>query len=595
MRRVSTPLAILLLGLWLGQAARAVEVRLTADGDDTELGEALENASLTVEARRADPPPEAQDLLAAARADYARLLGVLYAQGYYGGVIHIRVDGREVADLPPFGAPARIDRVAITVDPGPRFRFSRAEIAPLAPGTELPDGFAAGKRARASLIEQAGRTSIAAWRDAGHAKAALADQSVVADHDARTLDARLRLDPGPRLRFGRLAIDGRTRVRPERVHAIAGLPEGEVFSPEELQASTERLRRTGTFRSVALREADAANPDGTLDITAALVDEKKRRLGFGAEYGTTDGLTLSGFWMHRNLLRGAERLRLSAEIAGLSGETGGIDYSLGALFERPATFTPDTALYVLGEISADDEPDYKQRDITVGAGLSHIFSDTLEGSAGFLVRYTEIEDDLGDREITQLSFPVSMTRDTRDSELDPRTGTYLSVQAEPFVGLDNPENGARLYADARAYRGFGERVVVAGRVQMGSLLGASADAVPSDWLFYSGGGGTVRGQPYQSLAVDLGNDDSRGGRSFVGLSMELRTGITRSIGVVGFVDAGHIGDGEVPGEGGDWHAGAGLGLRYDTGIGPIRLDVGAPIQGDTGDGVQIYIGIGQAF
>lgn len=587
--------AAFVIGASLVHSAGAAEVRLTAAGDDETLGEALEAASLTVEAGRAETAPDLQDLLAAARADYARLLGVLYAQGYYGGSIHIRADGREVADLPPFDAPRQIDQVTITVDPGPPFRFGQARVAPLAQGTELPEDFATGKRARAGLIEQAGRTAIAGWRDAGHAKADLESQRVVADHPARTLDADLRLDPGPSLRFGRLLIEGESRVRPERVRAIAGLPEGETFSPEALKTSVERLRRTGVFRSAALREADTANSDGTLDITAALVDEKKRRIGFGAEYATTDGLVLSGYWLHRNLLRGAERLRIDTEIGGLSGETGGIDYALSALFERPVTFTPDTDLYVLGGLASLDEPDYQQRDIFLGAGVDHIFSDTLEGSAGFLVSYSEIDDDLGEREITHLSFPLELTRDTRDSELDARKGTYLAVQAHPFLGLDNPDKGARVYADARAYRGFGERIVLAGRVQAGSLLGASADAVPSDWLFYSGGGGTVRGQPYQSLSIDLGGGDSRGGTSFLGLSTELRVGVTRSIGVVGFVDAGHIGDGELPGQDGDWHAGAGLGLRYETGIGPIRVDLGAPVSGDTGDGVQVYIGIGQAF
>ncbi|MCE8438666.1 BamA/TamA family outer membrane protein, partial [Rhodovulum sulfidophilum] len=113
-------------------------------------------------------------------------------------------------------------------------------------------------------------------------------------------------------------------------------------------------------------------------------------------------------------------------------------------------------------------------------------------------------------------------------------------------------------------------------------------------LFFSGGGGTVRGQPYQSLAVDLPNGDRIGGRSFIGLSGEARVGVTRAIQMVAFYDAGFVGPDSWVSDG-DWQSGAGLGLRYDTGIGPIRFDVAAPVDGDTGDGVQFYIGIGQAF
>ncbi len=74
---------------------------------------------------------------------------------------------------------------------------------------------------------------------------------------------------------------------------------------------------------------------------------------------------------------------------------------------------------------------------------------------------------------------------------------------------------------------------------------------------------------------------------------EIRREITERIGVVGFLDAGFVGADSFGS--GEVHSGAGLGLRYSTGFGPIRVDVGAPVTGDTGDGPQLYIGIGQAF
>ncbi len=85
-----------------------------------------------------------------------------------------------------------------------------------------------------------------------------------------------------------------------------------------------------------------------------------------------------------------------------------------------------------------------------------------------------------------------------------------------------------------------------------------------------------------------------GGASFAAVSAELRASVTSTIGVVAFYDAGFVG--MTGGFGaGEWHAGAGVGLRYDTGIGPIRLDLAVPVAGATGDGLQIYLGIGQSF
>jgi translocation and assembly module TamA len=161
--------------------------------------------------------------------------------------------------------------------------------------------------------------------------------------------------------------------------------------------------------------------------------------------------------------------------------------------------------------------------------------------------------------------------------------------------------GARFYGDARGFLTVGEaeKLTFAARGQIGSVLGASVTQAPADYLFYSGGGGTVRGQPYQSLGLDTvqGMDTvTTGGTSFAGAQLEARYLIREKISLVGFYDFGHVGGTATPGEGGDWHAGAGIGIRYDTGIGPIRLDLGTQASGDNaGSGLQVYIGIGQAF
>ena len=192
-------------------------------------------------------------------------------------------------------------------------------------------------------------------------------------------------------------------------------------------------------------------------------------------------------------------------------------------------------------------------------------------------------------------LPVRATQDKRDDRLNPTGGYFADLAASPFVGVGDSETGARLYGDGRLYYGIGEqdRIVLAGRFQAGSVVGSEIEGTPPDYLFFSGGGGTVRGQPYESLAIMRG-DAEFGGRSFLGVQSEVRGGVTENIGVVGFVDAGLIGEDAFGGET-ESHVGAGLGVRYQTGIGPIRFDLAAPVSGETGEGVQFYLGIGQAF
>ena len=139
-------------------------------------------------------------------------------------------------------------------------------------------------------------------------------------------------------------------------------------------------------------------------------------------------------------------------------------------------------------------------------------------------------------------------------------------------------------------------MTLAARAQAGSVAGAAISDIPPGMLFFSGGAGTVRGQSYQSLAVDLGGGQRVGGRSFLGFSGEVRADVGGKFQAVAFADTGFIGEDAWGIENGDWHSGAGLGARYATGVGPIRVDVAHPPLGsDAGQDFEIYIGIGQAF
>ncbi|HCQ64963.1 MAG TPA: hypothetical protein DIU07_07240 [Rhodobacteraceae bacterium] len=590
------------LGVALAAAALpapAQQLDFVVKGDDKAVTAALQGASLLYAGQdAADRDP--RDVLAAARADYARLVGALYAEGYYGGVVRIRVDGREAAALSPFAAPAEIGSVAVEVDPGPQFQFGNLTIGPRVPGSTAPSAFQTGAPAYSTAVQGAVDAAVSDWRDAGRAKAAVAGQSVSADHRSQTLDASIRLAPGPLVTLGDLVQTTPSAVRADRVQRIAGLPTGEVYSPDEVELAAQRLRRTGAFASVALTEAETLGPGDTMDIALALTDEKPRRFGFGAELASLEGLSVSGFWMHRNLLGGAERLRVDGEISGIDGTLDGMDAEALARLDIPAAFGTDNDAFVFLEGNYLDDPGYLLYGGGGGAGVQRYFTPEIEGSAALAYHYTITEDDLGKREYSFLSLPASLTWDRRDNQLDPTSGTYVIAEAEPFYEFNGETFGARTYVDARAYRGFADgRVVLAGRAQLGYVAAPSSEDVPSDFLFFSGGGGTVRGFPYQSMGVDLGGGDIIGGRTFLGGSAELRYKVTDTIGLVAFADAGRVGADSFL-DNADWQIGAGAGLRYYTGLGPIRLDVGVPVSGpgaslDSIWDAQLYIGIGQAF
>ncbi|WGT51922.1 autotransporter assembly complex protein TamA [Thioclava nitratireducens] len=579
----------------LATPALAYSLKFNTPGASDDLRNTIKGASLLAQSAD-DKSKDAQDVLAEARADYNRIVSALFGEGRYSGTVSIKLDGREAASIPPLDAPSTVNNVTVTVTPGPEFTFSRADIAPVAPKTDLPEGYKVGKVAKSGVIVDAASAATTGWRDAGHAKAEVSYQNIVADHRANQLASDVRLAPGPLVTFGRLETSGNKRLRTKRLREIAGFPKGEVYDPKKLDQVQSRLQRTGIFSSVTITEAKTLNPDDSLDVNLAVVEQKKRKIGLGAELSSSDGLGLNGYWLHRNLFGGGERFRVDAGISGIGGATGGTDYSIGARIDRPATFNPETSAYITTEISQKNEEDYTENAFDIGFGLTRIFNDKLTGDVSINYGWSKVTDDSGETYFRQVYLPTKLTWDDRDNALDPTKGYYIQAGVTPFVGIGGDTGtGAQVTGDLRAYKGFGQndRFVLAGRVQLGGVYGSNLENTPRDYLFYSGGGGTVRGQPYQSLGVEVleGGTLKTGGTEFVGFQGEARIGITDKIGAVAFYDYGYVAGGGQSGS----QAGAGLGLRYKTGIGPIRLDVGFPVSGGTGSGAQLYIGIGQAF
>jgi translocation and assembly module TamA len=136
---------------------------------------------------------------------------------------------------------------------------------------------------------------------------------------------------------------------------------------------------------------------------------------------------------------------------------------------------------------------------------------------------------------------------------------------------------------------------VALRGLVGQASGVGVFGLPPDQRFYAGGSATVRGYRYQTLGPQFADQKPTGGTAIATGTVEVRQRILSSYGVVGFVDVGQVSANGAPFTS-NWHAGAGVGARYYTPIGPIRLDVAVPLNKlPGGDSFELYIGIGQAF
>ncbi|HEV7252841.1 MAG TPA: autotransporter assembly complex family protein [Mesorhizobium sp.] len=590
-------------------------VDFIVEGDDEEIEEAYRRAS-DLWGDRDEPASGAAGLIAKARSDYRRLLLASYAVARYGPTISIRINGREAAELAPDAELPDPASVVVAIEPGPEFRFGETVISERAPPpideddeVEAPEdvGFVTGEPARSTAIVTAARLSVEAWREQGRPKAELVEERIEAAHDENLVDVALTVEPGPRAVYGPVGVQGTERMDPEFVAFMTGLEPGQEYDPDDLERASERLRRLDVFRTARLEEAEAVGPDGSLPITVVVQERPLRRFGVGASYSTVDGAGVEAYWLHRNLFGRAERLRVEGRVAGIGASLDPEDftYRLGASFLKPGILTPDTdfTASLFGDREVLDP--YTRTGVNGEVGVTQIFNEDLSGRLLVQAGYNRFEEEAFDRErdFTHLGLLGGLVLDRRDDPANATEGYYLEATAEPFYEFEYGNPTLRLITEGRAYLGFGEDdpFVLAGRLRLGSILGPPLDEISPDKLFFAGGGGSVRGYAFRSIGLPVFEDgedtgDVTGGRSLVEASVEARARVTETIGLVGFVDAGYVGENPFPEFDEDVKIGAGVGLRYLTGFGPIRLDVAVPLDpGEDDPDFAFYVGIGQAF
>ncbi len=585
---------------------QAYTVDFTVAAGDHDVEDSIKGAS-TLWTDREEPASGAAGLLAKARGDYRRILATLYGDGRYAGTISILVDGREAADLAPDAVLPDPVSVRIAVDPGPLFAFGTANVVNSAASTEnrrdmvdLPadEGFAPGEPAKSGIILQAERLSVEAWRQQGHAKAEIVERRVIAAHDRDVLDATLVVEPGRLAVYGGVGVQGAERMDPEFVAYMAGLPAGQEFDPDDIERANTRLAKLDVFRSQRIVEGDEIGADGALPISVVVQERELRRVGIGGSYSTLDGLGLETYWLHRNLFGRAERLRLEAKVGGIdSVDPADFTYRLGATFTKPGVYTPDTDF--IASLFGDREvlEAYTRTAVTGQVGFNHLFTDELSARLFVNGQIARFDDDFGQRDFQTLGLLGGVAYDTRDNAADATEGYFLELVAEPFYEFEYGNLAGRLTGEGRVYYGFGEddRFVAAARLKLGTLAGSPIDETAPDKLFFAGGGGSVRGYAYRNIGVPS-DDGVTGGRSLIEGSVELRARVTDVIGLVAFADAGYVGADSIPDFSEDLRVGVGAGLRYLTGLGPIRLDVAVPLDPrDDDPDFAFYVGIGQAF
>ncbi len=568
------------------------------------LDQALQDSSQLMSLREKAPVgPFA--LVSRVRDDAGRFQTALSSFGYYAAKVTLTVDGRPLdeAALPDLLQRAPADPpipVVASFEPGPLFHLGRVAIegdVPAATRDQL--GLTPGAPAVAADVLAAQQRLLSAIREAGHPLARVELPPVNLRPDEHLLDVDFRATEGPYANIGAIRITGLKTVNEDYVRRRLLLHSGERFSPTQLQAAREDLAGIGVFSVVRVQPGEQVDPDGTIPILIDVTERPLHSVDVGAAYSTDLGANLTAGWHHRNLFGNAEQLNISGgiQLGGNAVQKPG--YNFHIQFIKPDFLVRDQALQVsLGAVDQSLDA-YDQRALTQKLELDRKLSAHWTVGIGVSGEQEDITQEDVTRRYDLVGLPLSVRFDNTNNLLDPTDGVRAALLLTPIQSLGGVTSATFVIAQLSGSAYFdlsgGGRSVVAVRGLLGKASGANVFALPPDQRFYAGGSGTVRGFRYQSIGPQFPDGKPTGGTAVSAASVELRQRILEHYGVVAFVDAGQVTADGAPFTS-NWRVGAGIGARYYTSIGPIRLDVAVPLNREAhGDAFELYIGIGQAF
>jgi translocation and assembly module TamA len=543
-------------------------------------------------------PTDAEGVVSRIGAEAEKLRPALESEGYWAGQVEVVAPGVAASggSLDPAALAAQPSPLAleIRVTPGPRYTFRNIQTLGGGPDVAVTPG----APARAETVILAQEAAWNAMRQDGRPLARI-DRSVTVDHGARAMDVTFTEQPGPRADFAMPEVVGTERVDPEVVRRVAALRLAERgYLPGRLDQARADVSALGPFSQVRVDQATALDANGRLPVTVTVRERPFRAISASAGYETNFGARLGLSWEHRNVLGGAENLRVELEGSRIGSEADRMNARAAIIWRQPLPLGyVGTAVGSLSFVR--DRLDSYDRDAAIFSLLyERRLSDRWTLSTGPVGEVGQSAPSGGTLEAYQIAgFTGQLRYDSTDSALDPRRGiravgsitpSYAFTESQVFVPL---RISGSTYFDLSG----GGRTILALRGAFGSLLNATAATVPPPQRFYAGGGGSVRGYDYQSIGPRDSRGKPSGGASLLEGSVELRQRFGSSYGAVAFVDAGAVGtNAGAPTD--EIRVGAGVGARYYTPIGPIRADVAIPLIRQQGSGsFGFYIGIGHAF
>lgn len=536
------------------------------------------------------PPATITALYRRAEAEIPRLITTLQGRAYYDAHIELTIDQ---------------DKTPVLVI----FEVSLGEVYPLTSFEILPSetdqfrayesfqleeiGVVLEQPAEPKVILDAEEAVVDLLAQQGYPFAEVTKREVIADQKAKNVAVRLTVNSGLLAYFGTTHISGLKKVRQSLVRRKIAWREGDIYDPELLQETFNSLDCTGLFANIQVTPGECQEGDNRVPIDIDLSEGRHRSIGLGGTFATQWGGGLIAEWEHRNIRGLGERITLKTELMQKL-QSGSGSYCI------PEFLSPTQDLTTKAEARHEITQGFHDTSAMLSTRINRRLNKNLQISAGLAYKYLTSEDSDNNSCFNLAKIPLQLLYNNTGCPLDPSRGVSVNLRLTPtYQVVEHNLNYYTTTLDAAYYLPFDSEAVTvfASKVSFGSIVGASRLAVPPPERLYAGSPQTLRG--YRYLTVSPLNEENKpiGGRSLLVFSFELRRRLAEDWGGVLFYEVGNVYAATWPDLFSKQLQSTGIGIRYYTAVGPLRLDIAFPLnRRKSVDGrFQIYFSIGQTF
>lgn len=562
--------------------AAGIEYKADVEGAGRSVTKQIEESSQTFRLKKRPPATEGQ-LRRRVEKDLPRIGAVLESNGYY--------DAEVVPELDTAKEPVRI-RFRIT--PGEQYRLRNLHLSfgdNADPALkEIALRLSSGNPVIASEVVEEQQRILAELRQFGYPFPVLLRREVEVNCAHQRVDLRMTFDPGIAAVYGSLEVEGLKTLKQKYIQRQLIWKKGERYDARQLSEFENRLLGTGLFGTARVEPLPPAEETNAIPIKITVSERDLRTIRLGAGYSDV-GPNGKIFWEHRNLFGGGEHLESQLTYSP-------IEFGGKVSITRPGFLRSNQSLILDADVVRETPDAYDTDKVQTGLAVQRDVTRHLMLGTGIRYKYSHVEQLNVVDEYSHVIFPLYGTLDYRDDKLNPVSGAHLLGRVRYYEDLNGSASFFKTEAEARLYALLWKRpgLSLAGRVMAGSLDGTSVGNIPADERFYAGGGGSIRGYEYQMVGP-VQNGIPVGGSQVFEFSAEVRLNPGKKLGYAVFIDGGTAYNDLENDADRSLRYGAGIGLRFFTGIGPLRADVAYPLNPSDQmvERVQFYISLGQAF